>query len=119
MHKDTYLFVTPTFIRKYAGDLDSINTVKVTAKARAPHGPEIDGMRELKEFLIKHRKDDIIQNVIRRLLTYGVGRELTHLDRFAVEKLTQQAKASQYQLRDIIVDICQSETFRNTGKKED
>ncbi|MCC5935828.1 MAG: hypothetical protein JJU34_00975 [Lunatimonas sp.] len=25
MHKDTYLFVTPTFIRQYAGDLDSIN----------------------------------------------------------------------------------------------
>ena len=26
MHKDTYMFVTPKFIRNYAGDLDSINT---------------------------------------------------------------------------------------------
>lgn len=26
MHKDTYMFVTPTFIREYAGDLDSIGT---------------------------------------------------------------------------------------------
>jgi hypothetical protein len=26
MHKDTYMFVTPKFIRHYAGDLDSINT---------------------------------------------------------------------------------------------
>jgi hypothetical protein len=26
MHKDTYMFVTPRFIRNYAGDLDSINT---------------------------------------------------------------------------------------------
>lgn len=25
MHKDTYMFVTPTFIREYAGDLNSIN----------------------------------------------------------------------------------------------
>ncbi|MBV7297440.1 hypothetical protein [Enterovibrio paralichthyis] len=25
MHKDTYMFVTPTFIHEYAGDLDSIN----------------------------------------------------------------------------------------------
>jgi hypothetical protein len=26
LHKDTYLFVTPTFIRKYAGDLESVET---------------------------------------------------------------------------------------------
>ncbi len=26
MHKDTYMFVTPTFIHEYAGDLDSINS---------------------------------------------------------------------------------------------
>lgn len=26
MHKDTYMFVTPKFIRNYAGDLDSINS---------------------------------------------------------------------------------------------
>jgi len=26
MHKDTYMFVTPTFIHEYAGDMDSINS---------------------------------------------------------------------------------------------
>lgn len=96
--------------RKY---LDSIFTIEVQAEARVPRGPKIDGVQELKKFLLKQRKDDIVNNVIRRLLTYGLGRELTYLDRFVVEKLARQAQASEYRFRDIIVDICQSDTFRN------
>ena len=102
--------------RKY---LESIRTIAVQADARVPRGPEVDGMRELKDYLIKHRKDDIVQNVIRRLLTYGLGRELTYMDRFVVEKLAQQAKACDYRLRDVIVDVCQSELFRNLKVKKD
>lgn len=100
--------------RKY---LDSINTVKVKADARVPHGPNINGMRELKEFLLDSREDDIIENVIRRLLTYGLGRELTYLDRFAIEQLVDQSKAIDNRFRDIIVAACRSETFRNSPAK--
>ncbi len=97
--------------RKY---LDSIYTVTVEADARVPHGPTVNGMRELKEFLLEHRKDDIIENVIRRLLTYGIGRELTLRDRFSVEELTQQAADSEYRLRDLMIAICRSELFRTS-----
>ena len=71
----------------YRQYLDSINTVEVFAKARVPHGPEVNGMRELKAYLLKERKDDIAGNVIRRLLSYGLGRHLTYRDRLAVEEL--------------------------------
>ena len=49
---------------------------------------------------------------MRRLLSYGIGRELTYRDRFAVEELLQQAKQNEYKLQDMIVAICQSESFR-------
>jgi hypothetical protein len=75
----------------------------------------VDGMPELKRYLIKNRKKDIVKNVIRRLMTYGIGRELTYRDRFEVEKLLKQAKEDEYKLQDIIVSICQSPTF--TGEK--
>lgn len=42
MHKDTYMFVTPTFIREYAGDLNSIGS-------DAAYGELIKGMRECLE----------------------------------------------------------------------
>lgn len=97
----------------YQTYLDSINTIEVEAHARVPHGPQIDGVRELKDYLLKNRKEDIVQNMVRRLLTYSIGRKLTFADRFAVENLAQQAKASEYRIRDIIVDVCQSPTFRS------
>ena len=98
-------------LKGYAAYLDSICTVPIDASSRLPHGPEVDGMRSLKDFLLKHRKQDIAQNVIRRLLTYAIGRELTVHDSFAVEDLVKQTEANEYRLQDIIVAICQSETF--------
>ena len=96
----------------YDAYLESINTHTIDADARVPLGPRVDGMEELKTFLLEHRKDDVAENVLRRLLRYGIGRDLTFRDRFAVEKLLRQAKENEYKLRDMIVAICQSETFR-------
>jgi hypothetical protein len=102
----------------YAAYLKSINTVEIHADSRVPHGPKVDGMAELKAYLLKHRKDEIAENVLRRLLSYGIGRKLTYRNRFAVEKLLRQAKKNEYKLRDMIVTICQSDTFRGTKPKD-
>jgi hypothetical protein len=98
----------------YQQYLDSINTVEIFAKARVPHGPEVTGMRELKAHLLKERKDDIVENVIRRLMTYGIGRHLTYYDRFAVKGLFDEAQSKGFCMRDIIVSICKSELFRDS-----
>jgi Protein of unknown function (DUF1592)/Protein of unknown function (DUF1588)/Protein of unknown function (DUF1587)/Protein of unknown function (DUF1595)/Protein of unknown function (DUF1585)/Planctomycete cytochrome C len=103
----------------YQKYLDSINTVEVDAKARVPHGPEVDGMRELKAYLLRERKDDIAQNVIKRLLTYGIGRHLTVRDRFAVDELFQQAASNGLGMRDMIVSICKSNVFRESNSKRE
>ena len=104
----------------YHNYLDSINVVQVNAKAGVPHGPEVDGMRELKEHLLTHRRDDIAENVIRRLLTYGIGRRLTYRDRFAVEALIEKTEATGFGMRDAIVSICKSDVFQGRiRKKED
>ena len=101
------------------GDLDgyreylrTINTIEIEANARVPHGPEVDGMQELKDYLLKSREDDIAENVLRRLLSYGLGRELTYHDRYAVEALLADCKDSDYALRDMIVSVCLSDSFR-------
>ena len=95
----------------YAAYLDSINKIAMQADARLPLGPTVNGLDELKTYLLQHRKDDIAKNVVRRLLTYGLGRELSWRDRFLVEELLQQAQKNDYKLRDMIVAICLSKTF--------
>lgn len=98
-------------IEEYYAYLQAINTEEVQANARVPHGPEVDGMLDLKKYLLTERKDDIAENMIRRLLSYGVGRELTYRDRYAVETLLEESKKNEYKLQDMISLICQSKAF--------
>lgn len=96
----------------YAKYLKSANTQEVKADARVPNGPNVDGMPQLKAHLLKTRIQDIAENVIRRLLTYSIGRELDFRDRYDVEKILRQSEEDGFLLQDIIVYICQSDTFR-------
>ena len=69
-------------------------------------------MLDLKKHLLTERKDDVAANMIRRLLSYGLGRELTFRDRYAVEALLEESKKNEYKLQDMISLICQSKAFR-------
>jgi len=103
----------------YQAYLDSINIVDVDATSGVPHGPQVDGLRDLKDHLLKQRRDDIAENVIRRLLTYGIGRHLTYHDRFTVKALSEELAARDFGMRDIIVSICQSDVFRDSRQKKE
>jgi hypothetical protein len=99
-------------LTSYAKYLASVNTQEVQADTRVPHGPNVDGLPQLKAYLLRARMDDIAENVIRRLLTYAIGRELNYHDRYDVEKIFSQSKENGFLLQDMIVSICQSSTFR-------
>lgn len=96
----------------YEKYLQSINTIAVEADSRLPLGPTVNGLTELKAYLLQERQDEITKNVLRRLLTYALGRELTWRDRFAVEELFHQSQSQNHKLRDMIVLVSQSELFR-------
>ncbi len=98
----------------YAAYLKSLNTLTVHADARVPNGPTINGMDELKAYLLKDRKGDIARNVLRRFYAYGLGRELTWRDRFAVEDMLASTGKSGYGMRDLIMAVCQHDSFRGT-----
>lgn len=101
--------VTLEGYRKY---LSTVNTEPADSVARVPNGPEVSGMRELKGYLLKDREEDVAENVIRRLLTYGIGRALTYHDRYAVEELLKQSEKSDHRFQDMILTVCRSELFR-------
>ena len=82
------------------------------AESRVPHGPQIEDMAQLKTHLLAARKHDIAENVVRRLLTYGIGRPLNYRDRYDVEDILAQSSGQGFLFQDIIVLICQSDTFR-------
>ena len=101
----------------YADYLKTIYTERVDATARVPRGPEVNGMAGLKAFLKKDRRDEIAENLLRRLLSYSLGRDLTPRDRFAVDAMLQESATHEHRLLDMIVTICQSPLFKGTEGK--
>ena len=101
----------------YAAYLKTINTEKVEANARVPNGREVSGMEELKAYLLEHRQEEGAENILRRLLTYGIGRELATRDRVAVDELLKQSAINEHRLLDMIITICQSTLLRETTDK--
>ncbi len=98
----------------YNDYLAQVYTVNVDAESKLPGGPIVNGLDDLKAYLIAERSDDIAANVVRRLLSYALGRRLTRLsyrDHLEVESIVEKSKANGYRLQDLIVSICQSELF--------
>lgn len=103
----------------YQQYLDSINTEAVEARAVLPTGAEIDGLEQLKKYLMENHSDEIAENVIRRFISYGLGRQLDWRDQIEVERLVDQAKQQEFRFRDAIVLICQSRLFRNVQEVQE
>jgi hypothetical protein len=73
-------------------------------------------MDDLKKYLLQSRKDDVIENVVKRLLSYSLGRSLTYHDRLTIEKLVNYQKMNGIGFQDMIISICQSPIFRESNK---
>ncbi|MGD1979023.1 MAG: DUF1585 domain-containing protein, partial [Akkermansiaceae bacterium] len=95
----------------YSKYLASINTEKIEADSRLPNGPEVNGMEELKTYLLNNRKEQIAENMVRRLTSYAIGRELTVRDRFAIENILKKTAKEEYPLKDMIKEICLNPVF--------
>ena len=100
-------------MKSYESYLASINTESVDATAKLPSGEMVRSLDELKSYLMNNRKGEIAENIVRRMLSYALGRELDWQDRFEVKRLLNELQKDDFRLRDMIVLICQSETFQD------
>ncbi len=84
----------------------------IDASATLPDGSEVRGVEELKQYLLEHRRNQFAQAVVKRLLTYGLGRSLELSDRPTIDSLTESFAAEDYRLRELIVAIVRSDPFQ-------
>jgi len=88
-------------------------TAPVDDQATLPNGTEIDGVEELKGYLLRNDRDRFSQALASKLLAYAVGRSLVLEDRPTVERLVETLKQKGYRLSDLIVAIALSEAFHS------
>ena len=71
----------------------------------------VDGDGGLKQYLVESRGKVFARGLVKRLLTYSLGRSLEYSDRKAVDSLTTGFIKSDYRLRELIVAISVSRPF--------
>lgn len=82
----------------------------VDSLAESPTGDKVNGIVGLKKHLLQ-REDEILSNLVEKLFAYALGREVRYADRRTIARFMKDAKANDYRLRDLILNIVASDSF--------
>ena len=77
-----------------------------------PDGNEIQGLAGLRDYLLEHRREEVLRQFCRKLLGYAIGRELKLSDQPLVSEMLQRLARSDYRFSVAIETIVGSRQFR-------
>jgi len=83
----------------------------VDNRGELPNGARFRGPQGLKMALIDTRLDDLGKQLIRKMLSYALGRQLEYYDEAVVREIAQRLKGSGYPLKDMVIEIGLSYPF--------
>ncbi len=86
--------------------------VPADATTTLPDGTAIDGLAQLKRYLLLEQREAFARSVVKRLMSYALGRSLDFGDRETVERLTVDFIENDFRLRHLIVALATDEVFR-------
>ena len=82
-----------------------------------PDGTRFDGPAGLRNILLSHR-DEFVQTVTEKLLTYALGRGVEYYDAPAVRTITREAAPHDYRWSSLIAGIVKSTPFQMRRSRE-
>ncbi len=83
----------------------------IDRESTLPDEVTIDGIGELKEHLIIHRKHDFARGLTQRILAYALSRDIDYHDEDLVNHLVDGFEKNNYSVPLLIREIVQSEQF--------
>jgi hypothetical protein len=89
---------------------DRFAGVPVDTSGVLPDGTAINGPDELREALLR-RPDQFVQTLTERLMTWALGRELSHHDMPVVRAIVRDAERSDYRFSALVLGIVESHAF--------
>ena len=87
-------------------------SLPVDTSGELPDGRKFQDIREFKELLLADEKQ-IARNLARQLTVYATGAPVRFADREQVEAILERASSSHYGVRSLILELVQSDLFRN------
>jgi len=95
-------------------DPDDVSPERIDTRGRLPGGETFADFDELKHILMSSQKEQIIRNLVERMLSYALARKLEIHDQPTVKNLTEKLARQDGTYHDLIHAITQSLPFRYT-----
>ncbi len=84
----------------------------IDPSGRLVTGEEFKGPTELKQMLLKKKKDEFIRCLSEKVLTYALGRGLEYYDKCAVDGISKNLAKSRYKFTSLILEVVGSAPFQ-------
>ena len=77
-----------------------------------PDGNEVEGLAGLRDYLLEHRREEVLRQFCRKLLGYAIGRELKLSDQPLVTEMLERLAENDYRFSVAVETIVRSRQFR-------
>ena len=77
-----------------------------------PDGTEVEGLAGLRDYLLEHRREEVLRQFCRKLLGYAIGRELKLSDQPLVTEMLERLADNDYRFSVAVEAIVGSRQFR-------
>ena len=84
----------------------------VDTRTTLPDGSEVEGLAGLRDYLLEHRREEVLRQFCRKLLGYAIGRELKLSDQPLVTEMLQRLAQNDYRFSVAVETIVRSRQFR-------
>jgi mono/diheme cytochrome c family protein len=91
----------------------------IDASADFPGGASGSGVEYLRHYIREHRQQDFVDNLCRKLLSYGLGRSLLLSDEPLVEEMRSKLAAENHRFGVLVEAIVASPQFRTKRGRDD
>jgi hypothetical protein len=90
--------------------------VPVDASAELVDGTRLSGAAGLRKALLE-RSDEFVTTVVERLMTYALGRPVSHHDMPAVRAIVRDANKEDYRFSSLVLGVVKSTPFQMRMKR--
>lgn len=83
----------------------------IDAKAELPDGAEVDGVDQIKAYILNEKLDDFTRSLTKHLFSYALGRDVTFVDEAEIERIVAKVKKDGYRFQSVLEHIITSRSF--------
>lgn len=84
----------------------------IDVKTELPDGKVVEGIDEIKSYIINEKGDDFKNSLVKHLFSYALGRDVTFVDEQEIESIIKAVRSEDYRFQSVFENIVISPSFR-------